>query len=185
MNEVTQQLGTYDGSEHQRGRSKLVYAIWSLVNSLVFRNSFIPIPKLKVILLKIFGSQIGNGVVIKPCVNIRYPWKLQIGDNCWIGEHVWIENLAAVTLGDNVCISQDAMIISGSHDYGRTTFNDNSEAILLENGVWIGARAVVGKGITCGKNSILSINSVAEKDLKPDSIYVGHPARFAKKRLFE
>lgn len=182
MNSKTQELATYDGSKHDRGASKFIYGIWCITNSLLFRHSFLPLSKLKVSVLRVFGAKIGDNVLIKPCVNIRYPWKLQIGDNCWIGEEVWIENLSKVTMGNNVCISQNAMLISGSHDYSITTFDDNSSPIVLEDGVWIGARAVVGRGVTCGRNSILSINSVAEKNLAEDSIYLGHPARFAKKR---
>lgn len=179
-----QKLASYDGSLHDRGRSKLIYAVWVVVSILFLRNPFLPIAKIKRFLLIAFGAQIGRGVVIKPAVHIRYPWKLRIGNDCWIGERVWIENLANVTIGNNVCISQDAMILSGSHDYARTTFDDNSAPIILEDGVWVGARAVVGHGVTIGRNTVLGMNSVAQKDLKSDSVFIGHPARRASAREF-
>ena len=56
--------------------------------------------------MRLFGASVGKGVIINPRVNIKYPWKLVIGSNVWIGEKVWIDNLADVTIGDNVCLSQ-------------------------------------------------------------------------------
>lgn len=74
--------------------------LWYLVNVVFFKSS-IPYPsKIKVALLRIFGAVVGNGVVIKPCVNIKYPWFLEIGTFVWIGEEVWIDNLADVKIGN-------------------------------------------------------------------------------------
>jgi len=125
---------------------------------------------------------VGQGVLIKPSVNIKYPWLLEIGNNVWIGEGVWIDNLAKVTIGDNVCISQGAMLLCGNHDYKKSTFDLIIGEILLEEGVWIGAKTVVCPGVTCKPHSILTVGSVASKDLEPYSIYKGNPAVFVKNR---
>jgi putative colanic acid biosynthesis acetyltransferase WcaF len=130
----------------------------------------------KVWLLRFFGAKIGKGVVIKPSVNIKYPWKLSVDEFSWIGEHVWIDNLYAVKIGKNVCLSQGVLLLTGSHDYTKTTFDFIASEILLEEGVWIGARAVVGGGVVCKSHSILGINSVAETDLSEFTIYKGNPA---------
>ena len=61
------------------------------------KRSWFPISGFKRFLLRLFGAKIGKGVVIKPCVNIKYPWKLRIGNYVWIGENVWIDNLDTVT----------------------------------------------------------------------------------------
>ena len=83
-------------------------SIWYIVNHLFF-NSFLPLPYyIKTLVLRIFGAKIGENVCIKPNVNIKYPWLLQIGDNVWIGEKGWIDNLAQITIMSNVCISQGA-----------------------------------------------------------------------------
>ena len=72
---------------------------------------------IKVALLRAFGANIGKGLVIKNNVIIKSPWYLTIGDNCWLGEGCWIDNLDRVTIGSNVCISQGAMLLTGNHDY--------------------------------------------------------------------
>ncbi len=158
------------------GAGKIKQIVWYFVNIIFFKNSFNVISSVKVSLLKLFGAKIGKGVVIKPVVNIKYPWKLQVGDHSWIGEEVWIDNLSDVIIGNNVTLSQGALLLTGSHDHTRTTFDFISYPIQLEDGVWIGARAVVFGGTTCQSHSILGINSVAEKDLKPYTIYKGNPA---------
>lgn len=158
------------------GASKATQLAWYLVNILFFKNPLIPVSSLKTFLLKIFGAKLGKGVVIKPSVNIKFPWKLQLGDYCWIGEGVWIDNLSDVSIGNNVTISQGALLLTGSHDHTRETFDFLSLPIILEEGVWIGAKAIVFGGVTCKSHSILGMNSVAEKNLDPYTIYKGNPS---------
>ena len=108
--------------------------------------------------------------------NIKFPWKLSIASHSWIGEEVWIDNLSEVIIGNNVTISQGALILTGSHDHSKETFDFISLPVVLEDGVWIGARAVVYGGVTCCTHSILGINAVAESNLHPYTIYKGNPA---------
>ncbi|HXB94724.1 MAG TPA: WcaF family extracellular polysaccharide biosynthesis acetyltransferase [Puia sp.] len=158
------------------GASRLKQIIWYFMNILFFKNSFNIFSGIKVSLLRFFGAKLGKGVVIKPAVNIKYPWKLEVGDHSWIGEEVWIDNLSKIIIGRNVTLSQGSLLLTGSHDHTRATFDFLSSPIVLEDGVWIGARAIVFGGITCRSHSILGINSVAEKDLEPYTIYKGNPA---------
>src|ERR1044072_2865282 len=124
------------------GAGKIKQIVWYFVNIIFFKNSFNVISSIKVSLLKMFGAKIGKGVVIKPVVNIKYPWKLQIGDHSWIGEEVWVDNLSEVIIGKSVSLSKGALLRTGSHAHTRTTFDFISYPINLEDGVWIGARAV-------------------------------------------
>lgn len=156
--------------------------IWLFFNYFIF-NSAIPWPySWKGSLLKLFGAQVGEGLVIKNKVRIKYPWKLQIGKNCWIGESVWIDNLENVLIGDNVCLSQGAMLLTGNHDYTVSDFPYRLGKIILEDGVWIGAKSVVCPGVLCKSHSILTVNSVATKELKEWTIYAGNPAVFVRER---
>lgn len=160
----------------QIGAGILKRACWYFVNVLILKNSLFPINGLKIYLLKLFGAEIGEGVVIKPNVNIKFPWKLTIGDYCWIGEDVWIDNLSEIRIGKSVTISQGALLLTGSHDHTSERFDFISNPIILEDGAWIGAKAVVFGGVTAGSHSILGISSVAERDLEPYIIYKGNPA---------
>ena len=115
-------------------------------------------------------------------MNIKYPWNLSIGDNTWIGEGAWIDNLVKVEIGSNVCISQGGMLLTGNHKYKKKSFDLMAETIVLKDGVWIGAKAIVCPGVVCHSNSVLSVGSIAVKDLKEYSIYQGNPAIFIRTR---
>ena len=160
----------------QINAGKLKQVCWYFTNVFFFKNSLNISSGLKVFLLRLFGATIGTGVVIKPCVNIKFPWKLSIGSHSWIGEEVWIDNLSEVIIGNNVTIAQGALILTGSHDHSKETFDFISLPVVLEDGVWIGTRAVVYGGVTCCTHSILGINAVAESNLHPYTIYKGNPA---------
>ena len=167
---------------HQNFGTPIKKISWYFTNMLFFKTIF-PFPStLKIKLLKLFGARIGKNLVIKPNTNIKYPWFLTIGDNCWIGEEVWIDNLAQVRMGSNVCLSQGSYLLTGSHNYKKESFDLILGEIILEDGVWIGAKAIVCPNITCKTHSVLSVNSVATSDLKAYSIYQGNPAQFKRKR---
>lgn len=160
----------------------MIRVIWYFVNQLIFNNGMLPLNGLKVVILRLFGARIGSGVVIKPSVNIKYPWRLAIGDHVWIGENVWIDNLAQVTIGSHSCLSQGCLLICGNHDYKSPTFDLMTGEIYLEEGVWIGTRAVVCPGVMAGSHSVLSAGSVASSALQAGIIYRGNPAMPVKTR---
>ena len=165
------------------GASRLKQVVWYLVNIIFFKNPLNMFSSVKVALLRMFGARLGKGVLIKPAVNIKYPWKLQIGDYSWIGEEVWIDNLSEVIIGKNVVLSQGSLLLTGSHDHTRTSFDFLSHPIILEDGAWIGAKAVVAGGVTCRTHCILGIGAVAERELEPYTIYKGNPAIPVLKRV--
>lgn len=157
--------------------------LWFLTSALVI-NTYLPIPvRLKVSILRLFGARIGRGVVVKPAVNVKYPWLLTVGDYVWIGERVWIDNLSPVVLGSHVCLSQGALLLTGNHDYSRATFDLTTRPITLDDGVWIGAKALVGPGVRCHSHAVLTAGSVATKPLDAYGIYQGNPAVWVRKRV--
>src|SRR5580692_2251944 len=109
-------LRTYDNSWYYPGRSMMWRVAWLLVGSPLHRVAWMT-SSWRVTLLRLFGARIGDRVVIKPGVTIKYPWHLEVGDDCWIGENSWIDNLTTVQLGNNVCVSQGAYFCTGNHDW--------------------------------------------------------------------
>lgn len=174
-------LSTFSNPEYNPGASFIKRGIWHLVSASFFQSRF-PVNAIKVMLLKWFGAKVGRGLVIKPSVNIKSPWLLEIGDYCWIGEHAWIDNLVRVSLGNSCCISQGAMLLTGNHNYKKSTFDLITGEIHLEDGVWIGAKAVVCPGLTCRSHSLLTVGSIATTSLEAYSIYQGNPARKIRDR---
>ncbi len=158
--------------------------IWYFINYFIF-DSGLPWPYfIKRALLRLFGAKIGKGLIIKTNVRIKNPWRLEIGFDSWIGESVWIDNLENVSIGNSVCLSQGSMLLTGNHDYTLSDFPYRLGKIILEDGVWIGAKSTVCPGVVCKSHSILTVNSVATKDLNPWTIYSGNPAVNVRERKF-
>ncbi len=177
-------LASFSNPNFSHGRSFIVRIVWIIFCSLFF-NTWIPFPSIfKVVLLRFFGAHIGKGVVIRTHVRIKHPWSLSIGDNVWIGESVWIDNLVEVNIGSNVCLSQGAFLFTGNHDYKSSSFDLITRPIDIENGVWIGADALVGPGVRCHSHSILVSGSATFANLEAYSIYQGNPAVIKRKRDF-
>lgn len=176
-------LSQYDNSWYNPGSSNLKRVCWYFTNILFLMNPLNPISSVKVRLLRCFGAKIGKGVVIKPSVNVKYPWNLSIGDYTWIGENVWIDNLVQVTIGSNVCVSQGAMLLCGNHNYKKSTFDLMVGKIVLEDGCWVGAQSVVCPGVTLHSHAVLGVASVANKNLDAYTIYQGNPAQMVRKRI--
>jgi putative colanic acid biosynthesis acetyltransferase WcaF len=175
-------LASFDNHGYDRGRPKLVEAAWMIVQAL-FVSSALPGSAHRRILLRLFGAQIGQGVVIKPRVRIKFPWRLFIGDHTWIGEGAWIDNLGDVSIGSDVCVSQESYICTGSHNWKARGFDLMVAPVEIGAGAWIAARACIAPGVKVGEGAILTIGSVAVNDLEPWFIYSGNPA--LKKRSRE
>ena len=176
-------LHNYDNAWFERGRSKLVEVFWLILDA-VFVRSRIPGSFHRRLILRAFGARIGKRVLIKPGVRIKFPWRLEIGDDSWIGEEVWIDNLAPVKIGANCCISQDVYICTGSHDWGTPAFKLIVKPVKIEDSVWVASRSVIGPGVLVHEGAVLALGSVATSDLPPWGIYQGVPATLVKQRDF-
>ena len=178
----TVKLNNYKNNGYNPG-STLKRTLWYFTNMFVFKTT-LPIPSsIKTKVLKLFGAKVGVGVVIKPNINIKYPWFLSIGDFSWIGEEVWIDNLAQVSIGKNCVLSQGSYLLTGSHNYTLESFDLITKDIILEDGSWVGAKATVCPGITLKTHSVLAVGSVATKDLEVYGVYQGNPAIRKRERF--
>jgi putative colanic acid biosynthesis acetyltransferase WcaF len=180
MNNTTD-LSRFRLGDYRPGNKWRVSA-WFLVNYFIF-NSAVPWPQsFKSFLLRLFGATVGKGLVLKVRVRIKYPWRLVIGDHCWLGEDVWIDNLEQVTIGNHVCLSQGAMLLTGNHDYSKPDFPYRLGKITLQDGVWLGARSVVCPGVVAGSHAILTVNSVATRNMESWQVFSGNPATPVRER---
>jgi putative colanic acid biosynthesis acetyltransferase WcaF len=170
-------LASYDSSHYQPGRGLLVRTLWYYCSLILFENGWCPSRGLKTWLLRRFGAKIGEGLVIKPHVRIKFPWRLTVGHHCWIGQNAWIDNIADVEIGNHVCISQLVYLCTGSHDYRRTGFNLITKPIRIADGAWLGARSTVLPGVTVGANAVVAGGSIVAKDVPPATVVAGNPAR--------
>ncbi len=179
-------LGSFKHNiEVSGGSNSLKKMLWFFTSAIIFQSNLFPFRGFKCFLLRLFGAKVGKGVNIKPNVYIKFPWRIEIGDNCWIGERVWIANEGLVIIKDNVCLSHEALILSGGHRYDKKAFDVYAKPIVLEEGVWLGAQSSIGGGITIGSHAVLAMKSVANSDLAPYGIYRGNPAVKIRDRVIK
>ncbi len=149
---------------------------WFSLFRFLFEFFFIP-NFARVHILRFFGSGIGKEVKIRRGVKVHFPWNLEIGDNCWIGEEVWFINHEKVTIGSDVCISQRSIISSGSHDYRSASLEYSHKPVTIKDGAWVCLDAKVLPGVTIGECSVVSAGEIARKSLPDFSMLVGGQVR--------
>lgn len=158
-------------------------SLWLATNRMFFLSSFPWPSKAKALLLRAFGAKVGKGVVLKNRINVKYPWNLSIGDHSWIGEGVWIDSLARVSIGSNCCLSQGAMIETGNHDWSKPAFDLVVREVIVEDGAWAAVKSLLLPGSRLASHAVLGAGSVLAGDTEPYGIYVGVPARKVKERV--
>lgn len=185
MQNKTQLKKDFDKKDYDTGASRLKMVCWYFVSTIFFRSGMMPFSSVLVAILRLFGCNAGKDIRVKPFVNIKYPWKLAIGDHTWIGEGCSIENLAQVTLGKNVCLSQGSALITGNHNYKKTSFDLFVQPIIIEDGAWIGANSMVCPGVVVASHAVLTVGSVAVNNIDPYTIYQGNPGIEVGRRIIE
>nr|WP_082898723.1 MULTISPECIES: putative colanic acid biosynthesis acetyltransferase [unclassified Rhodococcus (in: high G+C Gram-positive bacteria)] len=161
-------LAGFTGHGYDKGRNVATQILWQIASAIIQQWWF---PSgARVAVLRLFGASIGKNVLIRHRVRIHWPWKLVVGDSCWVGEGAWLLNLEKITIGTNVCISQDALLCTGSHLRSSATFEFDNGAISIGDAAWICCRAIVLRGVTVGSHAIVGAGSIAHRDLNDYSM---------------
>ena len=142
----------------------------------IYFTSGLPGSTPRIWLLRMFGAQIGAGVVVKPRVRVTFPWRLSVGKDSWIGEGVWIDNLTDVNIGRDCCLSQGAYLCTGSHDWSVETFDLLLGPIVVEDGAWIGAFAKISPNVVIERDVVVALGSVLTSSASAGKVYSGNPA---------
>jgi putative colanic acid biosynthesis acetyltransferase WcaF len=159
-----------------RGRPAWFVQLWWLVQASLFRMSPQMLYGWRRWLLKRFGARIGTGVIIRPTVQITYPWKLTIGDHAWVGDDVVLYTLGEITIGAHAVVSQRSYLCTGSHDYTRPTFDIHARPIRIGEQVWLATDVFVAPGVEIGAGTVVGARSSVFASLPPGMIAMGTPA---------
>lgn len=164
MRIVARDLSRFSGAGYDKGRSKPVQALWFAAQNLLFASWWLP-ASMRPRMLRLFGASVGHDVFIRHRVRVLWPWKLTIGNDVWIGEGAWILNLEDISIGDNVCISQEAFLCAGSHDVASPSFEYDNAPIRVDSEAWIGARALILRGVTVGRGAVVAAGARVSRDV--------------------
>lgn len=166
-------LDKFNASGFDRGASRIVEALWVAAGSMLLASS-LPGSGWRRNLLRLFGARVAPNAVIKQRVRVKFPWRLDLGAHCWVGEAVWIDNLATVTLGSHSCVSQGTYLCTGSHDWNRETFDLIVGTIEIGPHAWVGSRCNIAPGTIVGEGAVVVMGSTARGTLAPWTRHAGH-----------
>jgi putative colanic acid biosynthesis acetyltransferase WcaF len=172
----TQNLGGYRlPPGWSPGAPRGLQVLWMLLGQPLL-GSELPGTSWRKALLRGFGARIGSGGRLKPRLRVKFPWRLAVGEHCWLGEAVWIDNLAPVTIGDRVCLSQGAYLCTGNHDFRSPGFALQLGAITIGADAWIAAQAVLAPGTEVQERAVVGLGAVASGTVVAGTIVRGNPA---------
>jgi len=170
-------LSRDDYSPDRVERGRLARVLWSFFNGVFVKNPLNPSSGIKAGLLRLFGAKVGKGVVLKPSIDIRHPWNVEIGDFSWVGEGARLSSPGKIRIGKRCCISQDACLCAGYRDGAEPASGLIVYPIVIEDGARVGAGATVLPGVTVGSHANIRAGSVLKQDAEPCKTYAGNPAQ--------
>jgi len=177
---ATQNIG------HVNKKTKIRRAVWNAVATFLFRPFGTKLFRYwRLFLLRLFGAKVSRNAEVYASVKIWAPWNLKMEAGSCLGPHVICYNQAMVTLEKNVTVSQYAYLCNAGHDTSET---NNAKSgllvapIVIHKGAWIGTRAYIGMGVEIGENAIVGATASVYKDVEPNSIVGGNPAKEIRKR---
>ncbi len=132
-------------------------------------------------IMKKLGFKIGEGTkIVGP---IFCTGQLEIGENCWIGRNFTVNGNGKVVIGDNCDIAPDVSFLTGGHKIGkkeRRAGDGESYEIKIGAGSWIGARSTLLGNIEIGTNSVVAACTCVNKNIEPNTLCGGVPAKIIK-----
>lgn len=132
-----------------------------------------------------FGSLSDHNIFYALGVTIHRPEWVSIGERCSFGGQVNLSGHDQIFIGDDCLFGFSVLVVTGGHDPDALIMNAtyNSAPVNIGNNVWLGARCTVLPGITIGDGAIIGAGSIVTKDVLPNTIVAGNPARFIRNRL--
>jgi putative colanic acid biosynthesis acetyltransferase WcaF len=176
------QLKSAPGERQSWDRNRFTVYLWAVVELLVVTNPWQISSTLRVHALRLFGAVIESGVIFRPRTRVKFPWKLHVGSNSWIGEGVWFHNQDQIYVGHDVVISQDTFLTTGSHAH-RRDMALITRPIVISPGAWIASRCVVLGGASIGQSALVAPLSVVKGEVPENTVVAGHDAHFVAVRF--
>jgi putative colanic acid biosynthesis acetyltransferase WcaF len=180
-----QDLKKFRLPENFRGKNPIFVQIWWIVQSVLVSTSPQFMYGWRRFVFRAFGARIGKNVLLRPSVSMTFPWNVEIGDDTWIGDNVVLYSLGKIKIGNNVVVSQNSYICSGTHDFCKVSFDMERHPVVIEDQVWVANDVYVAPGITIAIGAVVGTRSSVFNDLPAGMICYGSPAKAKKRRVVD
>jgi acetyltransferase-like isoleucine patch superfamily enzyme len=155
--------------------TKRAMAITAKINMLTFNDA----DDVRALFSELIGRKVDESFLLIPPFYTAHGDEIRVGRNVFINQNCTFYDLGGLDIGDDVMIGPNVSIITSGHPINpsqRRAFVIG-KPVVIERNVWIAAGATVIGGVTVGENSVVAAGSVVTKDIPPNTLVGGHPAR--------
>jgi maltose O-acetyltransferase len=134
------------------------------------------------LLLGLLG-QLGEGSEIKPPLRCDYGYRIRVGARTFVNYGLVALDVASIEIGDDVQIGPNVQLLTPTHPLepdARRAKWEAAEPIAIEGNVWLGGGVIVLPGVTIGENTVVGAGSIVTRDLPPNVVAAGNPARVVR-----
>jgi len=135
-------------------------------------------------LLRQLFCAVGDGADILPRFHCDYGYNIRVGRNCFINYNCVFLDCAPIEIGDDLQMAPAVQLYAAYHPLDRQTrvvdALEYAKPIRIGSGVWIGGGAIVLPGVTIGDGAVIGAGSVVSRDVPPDTLVLGNPARVVR-----
>jgi acetyltransferase-like isoleucine patch superfamily enzyme len=141
---------------------------------------------IRYILIRNLARECGDNVSIHPNVYLFNVEHISFGDNVSVHPLCYIEGVGELSIGDNVSIAHNSSIMTTNHGWSDTSkpikYNEQTNSkVIINSDVWVGCGCRILSGVEVGSRSIIAAGAVVVKNIEPNSIVGGIPAKVIKK----
>lgn len=172
---------------HIYGINHLDLARWLFYSHILSKIPYSPGDYIRYNIIKKMFQKIGLNSIISRNVKIVYPQGIEIGDYVNITRNVTLDGRGGIKIGSDTLVGFESIILTSSHNYKQKNMLVREQGmfqapVAIGKDVWIGTRVIILPGVTIGDGAVIGANSVVSKDVKPNTVVAGTPAKFIKER---
>lgn len=131
-------------------------------------------------LLKDLLGTFGEGAEIRPPMYCDYGYQIHVGARTFVNFGLMALDVAKIVIGDDVQMGPNVQLLTPTHPTDaelRRAKWEAAEPITIEDNVWIGGGAIILPGVIIGENAVVGAGAIVTKDVPPNTVAVGNPAR--------
>jgi acetyltransferase-like isoleucine patch superfamily enzyme len=157
---------------------KRAMALTAAINRLTFNDA----DEVRALFSELIGKKVDESFLLIPPFYTAGGDEIRVGRNVFVNQNCTFYDLGGLDIADDVMIGPNVNIITAGHplEPSRRRAATIGRPIVIEKGVWIAAAAIIVGGVTVGENSVVAAGSVVTKDVPPNALVGGNPARFIR-----